>query len=86
VTVKTPSDISSDGKAIPVRAWYPSHEARVLLGGMSESAFRRLTLSGELRSKKRGRSVLVAAGEIEDFMARQPDGTSPSAGGLAAAS
>lgn len=57
---------------IPKRAIYPSHEARMLLGGISESTFRRQYKSGRLVAKKIGAFVYVESDEIKRFLAGLP--------------
>lgn len=57
---------------IPSRAIYPSHEARALLGGISESTFRRQIKSGELAGIKIGAYVYVTDEEIERFLKSRP--------------
>jgi excisionase family DNA binding protein len=64
---KTPAEIPVNGKT--ERRLYDSLEARDLLGGISESMFRRLTGSGELPSVKIGRKVYIEPATIEEFIA-----------------
>lgn len=52
---------------------YPSNEARVLLGGISEPQFRRLTSSGALVAKKIGRKVYIKHDELDRFIDDHPD-------------
>jgi hypothetical protein len=88
--VKTPADTPAhvSGGAKPNRL-YNSQEARALLGGISESTFRRLTGGRDgqpprLRAVKQGAYVYVPQDAIDEYIASLPsaaeeqDCTSPS--------
>jgi hypothetical protein len=69
---KPPQNLDSD--EIPNRLIYGSEEARILLGGMPEPTFRRLTGSKKLKVTKIGSRVYVEADELKAFIARQNTG------------
>jgi hypothetical protein len=71
VDVKIPPDITADVTALPERL-VDSTEARYLLGNISVPKFRRLTLSGQLKTKKIGRRVYVRADVLRDFIDNLP--------------
>jgi excisionase family DNA binding protein len=58
----------------PSRLLYDSREARVLLGGISERTFRKLTASGALRTVKQGARVYVRRQDLEAYVAGLPNG------------
>lgn len=64
-----------DINGIPWRALYPSDEARVLLGDISEPTFRRLTKAGTLQTKKMGRRVYVTSDAIKAYIDSLPNAT-----------
>lgn len=77
--VKTPADtpahVSDERK---LQRLYNSQEARVLLGGISESTFRRLTARSRdgqpprLRAVKQGAYVYVPQDAIDEYIASLP--------------
>jgi hypothetical protein len=71
--VKTPPDTPAhvNQGATPNRL-YNSREARELLGGISESTFRRLTASGDLEAKKQGAFVYVSQRALEAYIEQLP--------------
>lgn len=64
---------------IPARLLYPSSEARVLLGGISESTFRRMTAGKgrfkdrPLKTKRIGAFVYVPRDDLVAAIAALPD-------------
>jgi hypothetical protein len=76
--VKTPADTPthvSPGSAL--NRLYNSQEARVLLGGISESTFRRLTSRRDgqpprLRAVKQGAYVYISQAAIDEYIASLP--------------
>jgi len=75
---KTPADTPAHGNTDvrPTRL-YNSQEARVLLGNISESTFRRLTSSRDgqppkLRAVKQGTYVYIRQDVIDEYIASLP--------------
>lgn len=75
---KTPADTPAHGNTGPgPNRLYNSQEARVLLGNISESTFRRLTSSrngepSKLRAVKQGSYVYVPQDAIDEYIASLP--------------
>lgn len=71
-----------DTDEIPERLMYGSVEARMLLGGMPEPTFRRLTGLGRIRTKKVGGRIYVEADELRRFIDESPSGANPDPGSV----
>lgn len=70
--VKTPAESPVHENRSPAERLYNSQEARTLLGGISESKFRQLTRTGELRAVKQGAFVYVPQSAIDEYISRLP--------------
>lgn len=70
---KTSADTPTHGNvSMKPNRLYNSRETRELLGGISESTFRKLTSSGQLRAKKQGVFVYVEQSAIDAYIAGLP--------------
>jgi hypothetical protein len=77
---KTSPDAPAHGNVtVKPNRLFNSREARELLGGISESTFRRLTGSGRLEARKQGVFVYVSQSAIDAYIARLPKLTSDEA-------
>lgn len=51
---------------------YSSREARKLLGGISETTFRKLVISGELPARRRGRHIVIPRADLARYIDELP--------------
>jgi predicted DNA-binding transcriptional regulator AlpA len=70
---KTSADTPTHGNvSMSPNRLYNSRETRELLGGISESTFRKLTASGELPARKIGAFVYVEQSAIDAYIGGLP--------------
>lgn len=65
---KNPTDPPTHGEI--KRRLYDSVEVRELLGGLSESTFRRMCRNEEIKTVKQGSRVYVEADELDAYIER----------------